>query len=146
MKYSSSSSSSMAVLAAVLLVLAASSSQAASSCTFPTLTATYAAPSVAAGYTARLVATGLAAPRSLQWDDAGHLLVLEQGHGIRSLAFRDGGADCLQLSENRSIVADTKVHMPLPSPPFPYFAPPFLPFSLYVFTASILPVNTVYSD
>jgi len=75
-----------------------------SACSFPTLTPSYPAPSLAPGYKARLIATGLFRPRTIQWDWAGHLLVLQQNSGIESLTFEDEGGDCLKVRERVTVV------------------------------------------
>src|SRR2546430_573963 len=79
-----------------------------SSCSV-TLTASYAAPSVAAGYEARLIANGLIAPRGIIFDNQGHLLVVEQGVGIVGLTLADDGGACLSLTSKQTIIDDTTV-------------------------------------
>jgi len=74
------------------------------------LTASYPAPSVAPGFSARLVANGLAAPRGIIFDSDGHLLVVEQGSGIVSLTLTDHGGDCLGVSSKVTVINDTSVH------------------------------------
>jgi glucose/arabinose dehydrogenase len=77
-----------------------------------TLTATHAAPSVASGYAARLVATGLTSPRGIKFDTAGNLLVVEEGVGITALRFEeeddddDDDGSCVTLASQDTVVSD----------------------------------------
>lgn len=82
--------------------------QSSSSCSV-TLTASYPAPSLAPGYTARLVANNLTRPRSIHFDSAGKLLVVEGGSGITALTLTDGGGSCLSVANKQTVVADTGV-------------------------------------
>ena len=76
----------------------------ASSCS-NTLTPTNSVrPTVASGYRMALVATGLTKPRSIQFDSAGHLLVVQSGVGIASLAFQDAGGVCLSVKTQQTLV------------------------------------------
>jgi hypothetical protein len=79
-----------------------------SSCSV-TLTASYPAPSVAAGYEARLIANGLTAPRGIIFDNQGHLLVVEQSSGIVGLTLADDGGACLSMISKQTIINDTTV-------------------------------------
>lgn len=79
-----------------------------SSCSV-TLTANYPAPSVAAGYEARLIANGLTSPRGIIFDKQGHLLVVEQASGIVGLTLADDGGPCLSLISRQTIINDTTV-------------------------------------
>jgi glucose/arabinose dehydrogenase len=74
-----------------------------------TLTASYPTPSVAAGFSARLIANGLTAPRGIIFDSQGHLLVVEQGSGIVALSLTDDGGDCLSVASKGTVVNDTSV-------------------------------------
>ncbi|RDI78890.1 hypothetical protein Vi05172_g11119 [Venturia inaequalis] len=91
------------------LFAASAIAQSSSSCS-ATLTASYPAPSLAAGYTATLVANNLTRPRSIHFDSAGKLLVVEAGRGITALTLTDGGGSCLSVATRRSIVADTNLN------------------------------------
>ncbi|CAK7202694.1 hypothetical protein SEUCBS139899_005421 [Sporothrix eucalyptigena] len=71
------------------------------------LTPSYNAPVVAPGWTAQLIAQGLTTPRSLRFDDAGALLVVQQGKGIQRLTFDDYGGTCLVVKTSTSVVANT---------------------------------------
>jgi hypothetical protein len=73
------------------------------------LTASYAAPSVAAGYEARLIANGLRDPRGIIFDKQGHLLVVEKGVGIVGLTLADDGGACLSVTSKDTIIDDTTV-------------------------------------
>jgi len=64
---------------------------------------------VASGYTAALVATGLTKPRSIQFDSAGNLLVVEQGAGLTALTLQDNGGACLSVKSSKRVVENTGV-------------------------------------
>lgn len=66
-------------------------------------------PSVASGYAAAVVATGLTAPRSLEFDSAGNLLVLEAGKGVSSHVLNDGDGTCLSIRSSKNLISDKKV-------------------------------------
>ncbi|KAL1889165.1 hypothetical protein Sste5346_009114 [Sporothrix stenoceras] len=68
------------------------------------LTPSYSAPIVAPGWTAQLVVTGLLTPRSLLFDDAGALLVVESGTGIQRITFDDYGDTCLVVRNSNQVV------------------------------------------
>lgn len=75
-----------------------------------TLTASYPAPSVAAGYEVRLVAQKLTAPRGIIFDTAGNLLVVQQGKGVASLAFSDSvGGTCVGSATYKDVILDSTV-------------------------------------
>ena len=71
-------------------------------------------PSVASGYQMALVATGLTKPRSIQFDSAGNLLVVEAGSGIVNLAFQDNGGTCLSVQSSKTVVNNTGVRASQP--------------------------------
>lgn len=59
-------------------------------------------PSVASGYAATLVATGLSSPRGAIFDASGHLLVVERGKGVTALTFDGAGqAGCVVENEGK---------------------------------------------
>ncbi|KAK5738728.1 hypothetical protein LTR17_005861 [Elasticomyces elasticus] len=95
--------------AAALLAAANAQSSAAASCS-PTLSASYAAPSVAEGYIARLVANNLTKPRGIKFDSQGALLVVEQLSGITALTFVDAGQDCLSVGSRKTVINDTTLN------------------------------------
>ncbi|KAK6851229.1 hypothetical protein PG987_000863 [Apiospora arundinis] len=70
------------------------------------LTPSYQAPVVGSGWTAQLIAKGLKMPRGIIFDAKGHLLVVEQGSGIRRLTFDDKGGTCLVQSASDTVVDD----------------------------------------
>jgi glucose/arabinose dehydrogenase len=86
-----------------------SSSSGSGSCS-SALTASYAAPSVASGYAARLVATGLISPRGIKFDNVGNLLVVEEEVGVTALRFEDDDDGCLNLASKDTVVADTSLN------------------------------------
>ena len=65
--------------------------------------------SVASGYRAALVATGLTTPRGIQFDGSGNLLVVEQKMGLTSLHFEDNGGICVSVKSQKSVVEATTV-------------------------------------
>ncbi|KAI9722264.1 MAG: hypothetical protein M1812_001736 [Candelaria pacifica] len=74
----------------------------AANCT-DALTPKYAFPSVAQGYSAQLVATGLTKPRSILFDKNGHLLVVQQGDGVVSIKFNDNNG-CISSSQVSRVI------------------------------------------
>ncbi|KAK5157204.1 hypothetical protein LTR04_005480 [Oleoguttula sp. CCFEE 6159] len=97
------------------LTLAASSvgvlaqSTASTSACSTSITPSYAAPSVAAGYEARLIATNLTKPRSVLFDANGNLLVVQQGKGIVSLNLTDNGGACLSVGTSHDVILDSSL-------------------------------------
>ncbi|KAK4222040.1 soluble quino protein glucose/sorbosone dehydrogenase [Podospora fimiseda] len=69
-----------------------------------------AAPVVAPGWQAQLVAGGLTKPRSIQFDSTGALLVVESGKGISRHRFSDNGGTCLSANHSHIIVEETKLN------------------------------------
>ncbi len=85
----------------------------ASSCS-TTLTPTKAVkPTIASGYRMALVATGLTSPRSIHFDTAGNLLVVQSGVGIANLAFQDDGGVCLTVKTMKTVVSAKAVRIAL---------------------------------
>ena len=66
-------------------------------------------PKVAPGYRMALVATGLTKPRSIQFDTAGNLLVVQSGAGIANLALQDDGGTCLSVQTTKTVVDASEV-------------------------------------
>jgi len=104
----------MNTAAAVALLAAgtkaqSSSSSGSGSCS-TSLTASYAAPSVASGYSARLVATGLTSPRGIKLDNAGNLLVIEEEVGVTALRFEDNDDGCIILASKNTVVDDASLN------------------------------------
>ena len=66
-------------------------------------------PSVASGYRAALVATGLTVPRGIQFDKFGNLLVVEQSIGLTSLHLEDNGGICVSVKSQNVVVESTNV-------------------------------------
>jgi len=97
-------------LAYISLALLPAHSLGLSSCSIPTSSASYAAPSVAAGYIARIVANGLQKPRSLRFDSSGHLLVVEAGKGITALTLKDAGGACVGVSSKSAVLNDASLN------------------------------------
>ena len=66
-------------------------------------------PSLASGYQMQVVATGLSKPRGILLDNAGNLLVVEQGSGLVSahtLAEQNG---CISVTSSRNLTDDLEV-------------------------------------
>ena len=61
-------------------------------------------PSVASGYQAALVATGLTDPRSIEFDSSGNLLVVQAGSGVASLQLQDDGGTCVSVKSKKTVV------------------------------------------
>lgn len=76
------------------------------------LVPTYQAPVVAAGWQAQLITNGLKKPRSIAWDSAGGLLVLDSGNGIVRYTFKDNGDTCLEVATQNVLVNSPKVSSP----------------------------------
>lgn len=66
-------------------------------------------PVAASGYNFSVVANGLTKPRSIQFDSAGNLLVLQAGKGIISLQLDDAGGACVWAASNQTVVSNTAV-------------------------------------
>lgn len=66
-------------------------------------------PSVASGYHMALVATGLTKPRSVAFDTAGNLMVVESGAGVSKLALQDDGGTCLSVRERTVVIQNSEV-------------------------------------
>ena len=95
------------LLTAALLQTFATAQQ--SSCS-STLTSSYAAPSMADGYVARLVANNLTSPRGIKFDNSGALLVVEEGVGISALDFEDSGNDCVSVMRRKLVVDEPSLN------------------------------------
>lgn len=98
--------SSLAIFCAV--TVNAQTTTTSSTCS-SALTPSYPSPSVAAGYTARIVANKLTKPRDILFDTEGNLLVVQAGKGITSLTFKDDGGPCLSVAQTRDVVLDSGV-------------------------------------
>lgn len=90
-----------ALIAAVLAAAAK-----AQSCSTPS----YPAPSLAAGYVARLVTSDLQDPRGIKFDAKGALLVVESGHGVTALNLDYAANGCISVSSKKSVVADSSLN------------------------------------
>ncbi|KAL8297772.1 hypothetical protein RB597_007178 [Gaeumannomyces tritici] len=67
----------------------------------------YKPPVVAAGWQAQIVASGMQKPRTLEFDSAGGLLVLDAGRGVFRLTFKDNGGTCLEVDQTTVVVNNT---------------------------------------
>ncbi len=61
-------------------------------------------PSIASGYRAAVVATGIHNPRSIEFDSLGNLLVINSGVGISSLQLEDGGDTCVSVKSTKIVL------------------------------------------
>ena len=105
---------SMAFVYIVLSFALASLGAAQTSSCSTTLTPTNSVkPTVASGYRMALVATGLTKPRSIQFDTAGNLLVVQSGVGIANLAFQDNGGTCLTIKKVKTVISASAVSITL---------------------------------
>jgi glucose/arabinose dehydrogenase len=67
-------------------------------------------PSVASGYRWQVVATGLARPRGLTFDDRGRLLVVESGSGSLSAhTLTEDGGGCVAVNSSNTVVEGMSV-------------------------------------
>ena len=96
------------LLMAFSLAFARAQTSSAPTCS-TTLTPKNAAPSVASGWEARVVATGLTNPRGIIFDSSGHLLVVQQGKGIGSLSLTDNGGACVIAGQPSDVILDGTV-------------------------------------
>jgi len=69
----------------------------------------YKPPVVAAGWQAQIVASGMQKPRTLEFDRAGGLLVLDAGRGVFRLTFKDNGGTCLEVDQSTVVINNTAV-------------------------------------
>ena len=67
-------------------------------------------PSMASGYSARLIATGLSRPRGIIVDHNDKLLVVEQRQGVRAITWNDEGGNCLSVNSIEDVVNDAQVN------------------------------------
>ena len=116
MSTASARSTLTTLLASLSLLLDNAKAQYTGACT-ASVSGRIPAPSVAPGYEARLVAGGLESPRGIQFDSAGHLLVVEKGSGVTALTFTDDGGACMQESRRQTVVDDSDVRN---EPPLPF--------------------------
>lgn len=91
-------------LASVALTAKAQSSSTTAACP-SSIAPAHGAPSVAPGFRVQVVANNLQDPRSIQFDSAGGLLVVEQLHRLSRLQFSGDGA-CVRQSGTKQVVVD----------------------------------------
>lgn len=94
----------LAIRFATLLAIVAPPVLSQSSCSTSLSPTNSIKPSVASGYQAALVATGLTKPRSIQFDSSGNLLVVEAGKGISSHQLQDDGGICVSVKSSKDVV------------------------------------------
>jgi len=89
----------------------ASTSASATACE-STIAPQHAAPSVAAGWRAEVVANGLSDPRGILFDSEGALLVVEQGTGIARVRFNEEQGSCVRMDgEKEMVIEDENVSL-----------------------------------
>lgn len=71
-----------------------------------TISPQHAAPSVAAGWRAEVVANNLESPRGIIFDDQGGLLVVEQARGISRLKFNQEPGSCVRIDGDAELIID----------------------------------------
>ncbi|KAF0330174.1 L-sorbosone dehydrogenase [Colletotrichum sp. SAR11_59] len=91
----------------VTVVVAALLSRVAAQC--PNLTPV-SQPSLAEGYSARLVLNGLDSPRSLQFDTEGNLLILGQGAGVQYVKLTDNGGTDVCAASQKQLIPNTQLN------------------------------------
>jgi glucose/arabinose dehydrogenase len=97
-------------LASVALTAKAQSSSTPAACP-SSIAPAHGAPSVAPGFRVQVVANNLQRPRSIQFDSAGGLLVVEQGYGISRLQLSGDGACVRQSGSTQVVVNDNEVNI-----------------------------------
>jgi glucose/arabinose dehydrogenase len=97
------------VLPLALALAAFPAAFAQSSCTLPALSSRIPMPSMASGYAARLVATGLSRPRGIIIDQQDRLLVVEQRQRVVAITLNDNGGNCLSVNTTTEVVNDDTV-------------------------------------
>lgn len=55
------------------------------------------------------MATGLTDPRSIEFDSAGNLLVVQAGAGIESLQLQDNGGTCVSVKSKKTVIQASAV-------------------------------------
>ncbi|KAI9748657.1 MAG: hypothetical protein M4579_007157 [Chaenotheca gracillima] len=100
----------VAVACATTASAQSSSSSPSSSACSAGPTPANAAPSVAPGYDVRLVASDLETPRTIIFDKAGHLLVLQQGVGIQNLELSDDGGTCVNVVKSTTVIESKELN------------------------------------
>ncbi|KAG8531394.1 uncharacterized protein KY384_003023 [Bacidia gigantensis] len=63
-------------------------------------------PITASGWKWSVVSTNISNPRSLQFDSAGRLIVLQSGHGITALTLEDDGGNCVGETSRKVLKED----------------------------------------
>ncbi|ORY07803.1 soluble quino protein glucose/sorbosone dehydrogenase [Clohesyomyces aquaticus] len=88
----------------------ATSAASAAACS-STITPKNAQPSVAPGWTVQVIASGLKDPRGIIFDSSGHLLVVQQGHGISSLSLTNDAGACVRAEgAPKDIIVDSELN------------------------------------
>ncbi|SPO07480.1 related to L-sorbosone dehydrogenase [Cephalotrichum gorgonifer] len=67
-------------------------------------------PVLASGWQGQLIANGFTKPRSIHFDTAGSLIVLDSGVGVRRVRLEDKGDTCLSVTENELLIDDTELN------------------------------------
>ena len=78
--------------------------QSSSSCSFNIQPTRSIQTSIASGYQAAVVATGVAKARTLQFDSAGNLLVLQGDIGVSSFQLDDHGGTCVGIKSRKNVI------------------------------------------
>lgn len=92
-----------------LVLTATASAQSTSSSCQSSIAPKNAAPSIAPGFRAEVIANGLRDPRALMFDRDGALLVVESSHGITRLQLSGDGACVRATGDPQAVVEDEAV-------------------------------------
>ncbi len=100
----------LARAAAIAAFIYPARSLASAACPTVLTSSSYESVVVGAGYTAQLIVQGLQSPRGIIFDQAGALLVVEQGSGIRHIVFNtDRNDTCLTTTKTTTLVSQSDV-------------------------------------
>lgn len=90
-----------------------SASASATACA-STIAPQHAAPSVAAGWRAEVVASGLSSPRGILFDSEGAMLVVEQGSGVVRVRLNEEAGSCVRIDgDKETVIEDSSVSLEL---------------------------------
>lgn len=74
------------------------------------ITPSHQTPALGPGWQGQLIANGFTKPRTIHFDTAGSLIVLDSGVGVRRVRLDDNGGTCLSVEENELLIDDTEVN------------------------------------
>jgi len=91
------------------IVMLYSRSVGAQDCPVPAFDLEYATPSIADGWSFRVIANGFTYPRGIIQDTKGNLLVVDRGAGIQHLNLEDHNGNCVEVAQKTTLIDDTEV-------------------------------------